>query len=154
LSGSFAAPKYLPEPFSSGRTCRTTPLTHRCSASEGPSTTGRPGGGRVGCPRPAPPSGWATPGPLRGPTRDGEGSRTPPPEEGVRTPPSRGVPGGPNGGPPPGGSGRGGRSPTVSPPGVTPPSGGVKNAVFGRHLVLYNLVGFFPVLISGCGRIF
>ena len=57
-------------------------------------------------------------------------------------------------GAPPGGSGRGGRSPTVTPPGVTPPSGGVKNAVFGRHLVLYNLVGFFPVLISGCGRIF
>jgi hypothetical protein len=98
---------------------------------------------RVGHPRSAP---GTYPG--RGGVPD------PSPEEGVRTPPSRGVPGGPNGGPPPGGSGRGGRSPTVTPPGVTPPSGGVKNAVFGRHLVLYNLVGFFPVLISGCGRIF
>src|SRR6185312_649337 len=151
LSGSFAAPKYLPEPFSSGRTCRTTPLPHRCSASEGPSTTRRPGGDRVGCPRPAPPSGWATPGPLRGPREGGPG---PPPEEGSGPPPPGGYPEARMGGPPPGGSGRGGRSPTVTPPGVTPPSGGVKNAVFGRHLVLYNLVGFFPVLISGCGRIF
>src|SRR6185312_331696 len=117
LSGSFAAPKYLPEPFSSGRTCRTTPLTHRCSASEGPSTTGRPGGDRVGCPRPAPPSGWATPGPLRGPREGGPG---PPPEEGSGPPP----PGGtrrPGWGPPPGGVRAGGAEPHCDPPGVTPP---------------------------------
>src|SRR6185312_413921 len=57
-------------------------------------------------------------------------------------------------GAPPGGVRAGGAEPHCDPPGVTPPSGGVKNAVFGRHLVLYNLVGFFPVLISGCGRIF
>src|SRR6185312_10160497 len=95
------------------------------------------------------------PPPVRSGDLPGTGRGPGPPSGGGGPdPPSRGVPGGPNGGPPPGGSGRGGRSPTVTPPGVTPPSGGVKNAVFGRHLVLYNLVGFFPVLISGCGRIF
>src|SRR6185312_6962821 len=116
-SGSFAAPKYLPEPSSSGRTCRTTPLTHRCSASEGPSTTGRPGGGRVGCPRPAP-------GPPGGGPR-------PPPGGGVRTPPSRGVPGGPNGGPPRGGPGGGGGAPLSPPPGSPPPPGGSKMPFLG-----------------------
>src|SRR6185437_13879788 len=120
----------------------TTPLPHRCSASEGPSTTRRPGGDRVGCPRPAPPSGWATPGPLRGPR---EGGPDPPLPGGTRRT---------EWGAPPGGVRAGGAEPHCDPPGVPPPSGGVKNAVFGRHLVLYNLVGFFPVLISGCRRIF
>src|SRR6185437_422269 len=99
-----------------------------------------------------PGSGWP-PGPLRGPTRDGEGSRTPLRRRGSGPPPPGGFPEDRMGAPP-GGVRAGGAEPHCDPPGVTPPSGGVKNAVFGRHLVLYNLVGFFPVLISGCRRIF
>ena len=93
----------------------------------------------------------AAPGPP--PETPREGGSGPPRRGGSGPPPPGGSRGG-SGGAPPGGVRAGGAEPHCDPPGVTPPSGGVKNAVFGRHLVLYNLVGFFPVLISGCGRIF